>query len=103
MRFLAGFVPLAVLATRAAGLARRDTTAQAHAMMAVPLDIGTVDPVEFDDFYENDHFVRIFRLPGFLSNSRFDAIDGLEPEQTTLYVSERDYLSMSNLLTDFWS
>lgn len=83
MRVLAALASLVALAS-AAGVVPRDTTKQAHAMMVGLLDIDPVPASEFDPFFDYDHFPRLFKVPGFLSNSRFDAIDGQQPEGITL-------------------
>lgn len=87
MRFLSSLAPLTLLAScvASAGIVPRDTTKMSRGLMAGFLDIDPVPASEFDPFFDNDHFPRLFKVPGFLSNSRFDAIDGQQPEQVTLY------------------
>lgn len=54
-------------------------------MLAVDIQIGDkIDNAYYDHFYETNHFPRIMALPGFLSNTRLDAIDGLIPNISTL-------------------
>lgn len=92
MRLTAAFTSLVALAIGASGASIRDTTASATAMMVVPLDVGNVSLAEFNPFYDTDHIPRVMALPGFLSASRFDSIDGLFPAQTTMYAPPLTFL-----------
>lgn len=84
MRFFTSLVPLAVVATSVAGsLLPRGSGPKATALMAVPSDCTAVPKEDFEAWYL-DHFSRIFKLPGFLAASRFNATDGKLPDQIAL-------------------
>jgi len=46
---------------------------------------GTVDPVEFTDWYDNEHVPNRLATPGFGAAARFRATDGMKPEWLATY------------------
>ncbi len=57
----------------------------AEGLFYVYTDPGSVDEAEFHDWYDHEHGPARLTVPGFLSASRYHALDGLEPPWLAMY------------------
>jgi hypothetical protein len=61
----------------------------AQGLFYVYTDPGSVDEAEFHDWYDHEHGPARLTVPGMLSASRYQALDGLKPPWLALYELDR--------------
>ena len=61
----------------------------AYGLFYVYTDPGTVPEAEFHDWYDHEHGPARLTVPGMLSASRYQALDGLKPPWLALYELDR--------------